>query len=225
MRSSLMASAAAVSPATLPNIARPARQAAAAAVTTEEPAAVTTAAAPPARAADDEWEDDPDDEDSERKKDDHSQKRKKSKAATARTLISGIEMIAMDDDDGDRADQQNPTARAARSRQRGWFKAVLGSEAGLAVLKADPQRAIEFALTFTGTRQEAIATLKLFGGMVQPQRETLADRVAAAATVPTVRPVDTPARTTTNPQEAMHDGTTAAAIIKAGQIRRGEIAA
>jgi hypothetical protein len=205
IRNGLMASASAAS------LARPRPAPASASKETQEPAAAETTAttAPPApaasslpapryRAADKDDDDDGDDDDDDEKAESDDDKKK-------------------DDDDGDRADANDPRTRSARARERGKMAAIFNSPAGQAAFKANPDKVVRFMIGYSGTRQEAIATLELFG---------TAAPAAPAATTPPLRermaesqvPNAGPGGDGGNPQ--MND--VAAMIVQADKIRRGE---
>jgi hypothetical protein len=115
------------------------------------------------------------------------------------------------EDDEDAKDEADAGTRAIRLREKSRIKAIVNSEAGL----ANPAAALHLALSTTLPRHSAC---KLLGGMNQtvPQgRENLRDRMMG---------VNAPDVGVDGVQSHAPTGTAglAAAIILAGQKRRGE---
>ena len=124
-----------------------------------DPVATQSPAPPPVQAAKPKKKSADDDEDKKDKDDEDDKDDDESKA-----------LAAGNDDRGDRAHIGIDVARHARECERGRLLAILDSEAGKAAFSANPERTLRFALTHPGTRLEAIATLELFGGNLQPAK-------------------------------------------------------
>ena len=178
---SLMASTASLATLTRP----PARKKA----TADEEARGTpnaTNVAPPAKAEDDDDKDDEEDDDSKAKK------AKKAKKAES------------DDDDEEDDDSKarvrhlkpgvvhDPVeiARQARADERAKIRGILDSPVGSAAFEANPDKVMRFLTSYSGTQEDAIATLELLAPTEKPQsrQEPLRERMMNSAPVPSAGP-------------------------------------
>ena len=124
-------------------------------------------------------------------------------------------LAAGNDDRGDRVHLGIDVARYARECERGRLLSIIDSEAGKSAFAANPEKTLRFALTHPGTRLEAIATLELFGGNLQPAKALpLRERMEGVK----VEIGQDAGGGPPNGSAAM-----AAAIVMAGKKRRGEI--
>ena len=195
---SLMASTASLATLTRP----PAKKKA----TTDEEARGTpnaTNVAPPAKAEDDDKEDDEEDDDSKAKKaesDDDDEE---------------------DDDSKAHAPQVSPTAtyadveRRARAAERAKIRGILDSPVGSAAFEANPDKVMRFLTSYSGTQEDAIATLELLAPTEKPQsrQEPLRERMMNSAPVPSAGP---------SGSSESGQGDVVALILSADKMRRNE---
>ena len=124
-------------------------------------------------------------------------------------------LAAGNDDAGDRIHRDSVLARHVRDCERGRVLAILDSPAGKTAFAANPEKTLRFALTHPGTRLEAIATLELFGGNLQPSAKApLRERMENVK-------VDIGQDAVGGPPDDR--AALAQAIVLAGKRRRGEI--
>ncbi len=111
------------------------------------------------------------------------------------------------DDDTDEDDDKDPKAKAARARERGRIAAIMSSNAAM----ANPAAALRMAVQTSMSRDTAIATLKDIGpsGRANTGRDRLMQ-------------VNIPDVGQDGGSEMTGAAATAAAIIRAGKVRRGE---
>ena len=166
-----------------------------------------TNAAPPAKAEDD------DDDD---KEDDDKGKAKKTKKAEEE------EDDEEEDDSKARARRIRPSAtqdpaeiaRQARADERAKIRAILDSPVGKAAFEANPDKVMRFLTSYSGTQEDAIATLELLAPTEKPQsrQEPLRERMNSNP-VPSAGP---------SGSTETGQGDVVALILSADKMRRNE---
>ena len=142
-----------------------------------------------------------DDDEDKKKKDDDKKDSKSKKAA--------------EDDDEDKKKKKDD-AKAILAAERARMLAIIDSPAGKASFAANPEKTLRFVLMHSGSPEEAIATLELFGGNLQSTSKVtpLRERMENVKVEVGQDAAGGPANET---------AAIAQAIIMAGKKRRGEI--
>jgi len=104
--------------------------------------------------------------DDDKDDDDDKDKEDKGKAKKAKKAEGDDEDDDEDDDDKSKAHNSASSTDqflAGAANERAKMRAVLASEAGSAAFKANPDKVMRFLTSYSGTKEDAIATLELLG--------------------------------------------------------------
>ena len=126
-----------------------------------------------------------------------------------------------DDDSKAHAPQVSPTAtyadveRRARAAERAKIRGILDSPVGSAAFEANPDKVMRFLTSYSGTQEDAIATLELLAPTEKPQsrQEPLRERMMNSAPVPSAGP---------SGSSESGQGDVVALILSADKMRRNE---
>jgi hypothetical protein len=151
-----------------------------------------------------------DDESKAKKKAEEKEKDEKDKEAKASAKKKAVE------DDEDAGDKDDKDASAARDRERHRIQAILKSDAAA----KNPEGAEHLAFNTSYPRAEAIALLSAFkaAASTEPKRDALRERMASEPSID-IGAGDTAPATKSGGMTAQQ---TAALIVRAGKLRRGE---
>jgi hypothetical protein len=159
----------------------------------------------------------PDDEDDEDDEEDDDDDKEKSKAVKKPKKVKS---------------SASPPQNDGRADERARIQMILDSDAGQMWLKADPNKLMNFVMSFDGSVENAIATLTMFPPPSTRTEGALRALMAAepkhdiGVEVPTTMAADNPLRTVSDSHGNVvpaNPSLLAAAIIAAGKKRRGEL--